>query len=294
MADHSDLKNPNPIVPRLLEGEHTFSFRCHKNISCWNACCNNIDIALTPYDIIRLKQRLGMKSWEFLREYTTPYEFEKDGIAGVKLMPVEGGTACRFMNEEGCSRLHRPPDRLSLLPGRLGVNAQTGRIQRPPVLRHGLRGALQGASRGEPDDHRSVFAPSRAWKSTTNTPHGWRQLVLKKKSSGATIGKPSLKSRRLFFMANYDIDRFREFVRSEGFTKSFVIEDELFVRLMSDDVELMEFGYRLLQQVLFGEESIPMREEAINAQLEKFAGQAEQRQHEKEKVYNPAAEPLER
>ena len=54
---------------------------------------------------------------------------------------------------------------------------------------------------------------------------------------------------------------------------------------MSDDVELMEFGYRLLQQVLFGEESIPMREEAIHAQLEKFAGQAEQRQHEKEKVY---------
>jgi hypothetical protein len=41
---------------------------------------------------------------------------------------------------------------------------------------------------------------------------GWRQLVLKKKSSGPTIGKPSLRSRQLFFMACYDIDRFREFV----------------------------------------------------------------------------------
>ena len=28
---------------------------------------------------------------------------EKDGIAGVKLRPVDAGTACRFMVPEGCS-----------------------------------------------------------------------------------------------------------------------------------------------------------------------------------------------
>ena len=293
MADHSDLKNPNPIVPRLLEGEHTFSFRCHKNISCWNACCNNIDIALTPYDIIRLKQRLGMKSWEFLREYTTPYEFEKDGIAGVKLMPVEGGTACRFMNEEGCSVYTDRPTACRYYP----VGLVSMRRQDEYNDRQYYAMVSEEHCKGHHEENPMTIDQFRAEQGVEEYDkhsHGWRQLVLKKKSSGATIGKPSLKSRRLFFMANYDIDRFREFVRSEGFTKSFVIEDELFVRLMSDDVELMEFGYRLLQQVLFGEESIPMREEAINAQLEKFAGQAEQRQHEKEKVYNPAAEPLER
>ena len=38
---------------------------------------------------------------------------------------------------------------------------------------------------------------------------GWRQLILKKKSSGPTIGKPSKRSLQLFFMACYDLDRFR-------------------------------------------------------------------------------------
>ena len=32
-----------------------------------------------------------------------PYELEKDGLAGVKFKSVEGGTACRFMTDEGCS-----------------------------------------------------------------------------------------------------------------------------------------------------------------------------------------------
>jgi hypothetical protein len=31
-----------------------------------------------------------------------PYELDQNGIAGVKLRPVENGTACQFMNPEGC------------------------------------------------------------------------------------------------------------------------------------------------------------------------------------------------
>ena len=59
-----------PVVPNQLEGDAVIQFRCHKDIDCFNACCKNIDIMLTPYDIIRLKQRLGITSTEFLREYT--------------------------------------------------------------------------------------------------------------------------------------------------------------------------------------------------------------------------------
>jgi len=50
---------------------------------------------------------------------------------------------------------------------------------------------------------------------------GWRQLILKKKSSGPTIGKPSKRSLQLFFMACYDLDRFRAFVASDGFGELF-------------------------------------------------------------------------
>ena len=89
-------------MPATLEGGAKLKFQCRKGIACWNACCSNIDIALTPVDIVRLKQRLDLSSSEFLSTYTVPYEMEKDGIAGVKLRPVDGGTACRFMTHAGC------------------------------------------------------------------------------------------------------------------------------------------------------------------------------------------------
>ena len=93
----------SPVTPATLEGSARLQFRCRPGIACWNACCSNIDIALTPVDIVRLKQRLGLSSSEFLARYTFPYEMEQGGIAGVKLRPVEDGSACRFMASEGCT-----------------------------------------------------------------------------------------------------------------------------------------------------------------------------------------------
>ena len=79
-----DIPFPDsPVIPNMVEGTHVIEFSCHKGISCWNACCSNIDISLTPYDVLRMKRHLGITSTEFLRDYTVPYEMEKDGIAGV-------------------------------------------------------------------------------------------------------------------------------------------------------------------------------------------------------------------
>jgi Fe-S-cluster containining protein len=98
-----DIPFPNsPVVPTMVAETHTIEFSCHKGIGCWNACCSNIDISLTPYDVLRMKKRLGITSTEFLKDYTVPYEMEKDGIAGIKFRPIEGGSACRFMKPEGC------------------------------------------------------------------------------------------------------------------------------------------------------------------------------------------------
>ena len=93
----------SPVVPEQFDESHVIKFNCYKGIECFNACCRNIDITLTPYDILRLKKRLGLTSGEFLKQYTYPFEFNKNSIAGVKMEPVEGGTECQFMTDEGCS-----------------------------------------------------------------------------------------------------------------------------------------------------------------------------------------------
>ena len=58
------------VVMTKLSVDTKFKFRCHKDIKCFTKCCSNIEIVLTPYDVVRLKKRLGLPSDDFLGTYT--------------------------------------------------------------------------------------------------------------------------------------------------------------------------------------------------------------------------------
>jgi hypothetical protein len=96
---------------------------------------------------------------------------------------------------------------------------------------------------------------------------GWRQLVLKKKSSGPTVGTPSKRSLQLWFMACYDLDRFRAFVASEPFGETYDIPDAELKEILLDDNNLMQFAFRFLRQTMFGEETIKMKADAFDKRL---------------------------
>jgi len=46
--DTDNATQPSPIIPVQLALHDKFQFRCHKGIACFNKCCENIDILLTP------------------------------------------------------------------------------------------------------------------------------------------------------------------------------------------------------------------------------------------------------
>lgn len=265
-----DIPYPgSPVVPAMVGPEHVIQFSCHKGIGCWNACCSNIDISLTPYDIIRLKQRLGISSTAFLDTYTVPYEMEKDGIAGVKLRPVENGTACRFMTPEGCAVYEDRPTACRYYP----VALLSMRKQDECTDTQSYALVKEAHCKGHDEIRRLTIADYRreqGLEEYDELARGWRQLVLKKKSAGPAVGAPSLRSRQLFFMACYDVDSFRDFVASEGFGRLFKLSAEEKAMLMADDVELMQFAFRFLRQVLFGEQSIELDETAAQERLAKW------------------------
>jgi hypothetical protein len=109
---------------------------------------------------------------------------------------------------------------------------------------------------------------------------GWRQLILKKKSTGPAIGAPSMKSRQLYFMACYDIDTFRDYVESEVFQELFSLTKEEWGKILSTDTELMLFAFRYLKQVLFGEHTIPLNDEQARERLAKWRERQEQLEKE--------------
>ncbi|MBP6464569.1 MAG: YkgJ family cysteine cluster protein, partial [Rubrivivax sp.] len=269
----SELPFPtSPVTPTTLEGTAALQFQCRKGIACWNACCSNIDISLTPYDIVRLKQHLELSSSEFLNRYTVPYEMEKDGIAGVKLRPVDGGTACRFMTDAGCGVYADRPTACRYYP----VALLSMRKQDESVDRQYYAIVREDHCLGHREPRTQTIDEYRAEQGLPeydDLAHGWRQLILKKKSSGPTVGKPSKRSLELFFMTCYDIDRFRSFVASDSFSGIYELPaDELHAMLL-DDVTLLQFGFRFLRQVLFGEMTIPMRAESVEQRRARLAEQ---------------------
>jgi uncharacterized protein len=266
----ADLPFPGgPVVPEMYDGSKTIQFQCRKGISCWNACCSNIDISLTPYDILRLKNRLDLSSGAFLQQYTVPYELEKDSIAGVKLRPVENGTACKFMTDAGCSVYEDRPTACRYYP--VALLSMRKQDEYTDIYSYALVKEAHCLGHNEPrsitiDDYRK----EQGLEEYDELARGWRQLILKKKSAGPAIGKPSKRSLQLFFMVCYDLDRFREFVVSEGFNELYDLNIDETVKILGDDTELMLFGFRFLKQVLFGENTIPLKQEAASRRLERY------------------------
>ncbi len=270
----SDIKidpseNPfpkSPVQPTLIEGNQKINFRCHRGIACWNKCCSNIDISLTPYDILRLARRLKLTTTEFLTKYTVPYELEAGGIAGVKLKPVEAGTACQFMVPEGCSVYADRPTACRYYP----VALLSMRRQDEYTDTHAYALVKEPHCLGH-DEPRPItiedYRIEQGIPEYDEHGRGWRQLILKKKSSGPTVGKPTARSLQLFFMACYDLDRFREFVALPTFTEVYDLPEELGQQLATDDMALMEFAFRLMRQVMFNEMTIPIKPDALDKRL---------------------------
>ncbi len=264
MADVDIEDSPfaeSPVVPEQFDEDHVIKFRCHKGIECFNACCSNIDIMLTPYDIIRLKQRLGISSAEFLKQYTYPFDFGKNGLVGVKMDPVEGGTACQFMTEEGCSVYEDRPTSCRYYP----VGLLSSRRADESFDRASYALVKEDHCKGHYEDREITIRDYRKEQGVEEyDDHGraWRQLVLKMKSAGPSIGNLTKTSLKFFFMASYDLDRFREFIKSEGFSATFDIDAELRQQLCEDELELMRFGDRMIRQIMFGEETITRKDDA--------------------------------
>ena len=80
MSDDKDPTQPNDQLDKLKEkivGDYprlgpddTFQFGCHPGVSCFNQCCGDVNIFLSPYDVLRMKKRLEITSTEFLEKYT--------------------------------------------------------------------------------------------------------------------------------------------------------------------------------------------------------------------------------
>lgn len=266
----SHLPYESSFVPEILNEDHPLRFSCHKGISCFNQCCKQADVMLAPYDVIRLKNHLNMTSEDFLKEYTVPWEMEAKGVVGVKLKTNED-KHCLFMTENGCSVYADRPSACRYYPyGLMGIKHAEAKTDEQAYFRikeDHCKG-FDEIAEDTPQMTIKEYRKAQGVEIYDDMNIDWIRIMLKKKSTGPSIGKPSESSLQMLFMATYDMDRFKRFLQSPNFRKIYDISDEEFERITTNDVERLKFGYRLMLQVLFGEKSIDLIEENVKKRTE--------------------------
>ena len=90
------------ISGRCLASGDRFRFRCHPGIGCFNRCCRNLNLFLYPYDVLRLKNCLGISSEQFIDRYVDIVLREGNSFPDVLLrMADDAEQTCPFLTDKG-------------------------------------------------------------------------------------------------------------------------------------------------------------------------------------------------
>jgi uncharacterized protein len=262
-----DIPYKSPTIPAMLSGQTRIRFNCHSGISCFNACCKRADVTLAPYDVVRLKQRFGLSSEEFLKQYTVPFQMDADGVPGLKLRTTEEGACLMLDPERGCTVYPDRPTVCRYYP----VALLNIREKDSAEARESYSMVREDHCKGHLEEREISIDDYRKEQGCTELDlrnRDWYRLILKKKSAGPGVGRPSEMSLQMFFMASYNIDMFRRFVLSDSFRRTYRLQETFYEAVAKDDLILLDFGFQFLRQVLFGERSVEEVEGAWERRLE--------------------------
>jgi len=237
--------------------ENTFHFSCHKGIACFTECCAKLSLILTPYDILRMKTRLKLTSDEFLERYSDTILDNNSRFPMVKLkMMSDQEQACPFVTNDGCSIYEDRPEACRLYP-----------VGRASAMVDGEKDARQRFFMVA-ESHCKGFQEKRTWalddwmnhegvKEYRSMNDQWLGIITSSRSLGPEKHLPQ--KHQMFFMASYNLDKFRDFLFKSGFFDRFEVDSDLKEKLHRNDTTLMLFAFDWLKFSLFGEKTIQLK-----------------------------------
>jgi len=253
--------------PRLTEKD-SFTFACHSGVPCFNKCCSDVNIFLTPYDIIRLKNSLGISSGEFLSKYTIS-PFDRNLKYPIVLLEMNEKTKkCPFVKEEGCSVYHDRPWSCRMYPLGLASPGE-GSSDLQQEFYFLLKEAVCRGFEEEKAWTVSEWLENQGIEDYNEMGKLFKDLTLHR---FFRQDKPLSPDKiEMFFMVCYHIDKFRTFVFESTFFDKFDVDDETREKIRTDDVELLRFGIGWLRFALFADKTISVKEAVLSARERELA-----------------------
>lgn len=221
----------------VLEEDSEFKFHCHDGLDCFKKCCRDISIYLTPYDVLRMKNFLGLTSGEFLKKYTLKVNVPQTGFSVVHIkMSEEDNLKCPFITPKGCGIYLERPWSCRIAPvdmlggGKYSFVFESSRC-------HGLKETkAQTIKEWVRDQGLEIYEEMEK---------GFKEIPKYLKLTGNK--ETDEKISKLSFMACYDLDKFRNLLmNSPSLIGKMNVNEEILHGIRQDDVQLMKFGFKLL------------------------------------------------
>lgn len=235
-----------------IKEKDTFAFRCYAGIGCFNRCCRNLNLFLYPYDVVRLKQTLGISSDEFLVTHVDVVLRPQNFFPEVLLRMSENAEkTCPFLAESGCLVYPDRPDTCRTFPIEQGIlfDADTKKntpvyFFRPPEFCLGQHEAAQWTISSWTDDQEAEYYHKMTIR--------WAEIKrMFQKDPWGQEGPQGAKA-KMAFMAIYNIDQFREFIFQSSFLRRYRVKSAILAKIKTDDVELLKFGFEWVKFFLWG------------------------------------------
>ncbi len=235
-------------MPKHLNISDKITFNCRKDIECFNKCCKDVNIFLTPYDIIRLKNALEISSQEFLDKYTVSPFSKELKIPVIILKLNKEDKACPFVTNKGCNVYNDRPRACRMYPieeNSHEISQETKKdfylIEEEFCLGHKESKELLV----------SEFLNNEGISKYNEMLEYFNKVISRKE----IMEGDSLDTQKvgMFYLAFYNIDNFKEFVFKSSFLDKFEVSKEELRKIITDDVELLKFSSKWLRFALFGE-----------------------------------------
>ncbi len=254
-----DVNNIDKLPGIRLEEEDSFSFRCYPGIGCFNQCCRNLNLFLYPYDVLRLKNGLGISSDRFLDEYVDVVLRKSNYFPEILLrMSEDKENSCIFMTNTGCSIYEHRPDTCRNFPVEQGMiyNAETKKTH--PVSFFKPPDFCLGPKEDNPltpdswarDQERDVY---NKWMIK------WMEIKRLFQTDPWGLEGPEGQKAKMAFMATYNLDSFRDFILNSSFLKRYKIKSIVKTRIRKNDEELLKLGFAWVRFFVWGIKSKMIR-----------------------------------
>ena len=248
----------NPLNhSQTLLGNDTIRFDCHPGLACFTRCCRDADMYLYPYDILRMKNRLGISSEKFLKEHTISAIRDNPYFPNLMLkMSDKEDKACPFLTPDGCTIYEDRPFSCRAYPLERAV-ARIGNESRRTACYFITNHPYCLGHKESREWTVNEWIEDQQIQLYNDMNDLWVDIdtLFRKNPWGPQgLDSPAFK---MAFMACFNIDKLKSFIMESTFISRFNVSQESIEKISVSDVELMKFGFDWIKFFLTGTGPFP-------------------------------------